>query len=134
MIFVDTSAFIARFNTKDKYQKESVGFFEKVRQERILMITSDYIIDETITTLFSRTRSFEIAKKYGEAIIGSMVIKKIWTSEKYFEEAWSIFKKEGSMGLSFTDCVSVAIMRGLNINRVFTFDSHFRLMGFEIVP
>ena len=134
MIFIDTSAFISRFHLKDRYHNEATKFFERIKQDKTKIFTSDYIIDETITTIFARTKSFEISKMFGEAIISSKAVEIIWVSEDDFEEGWNIFKKEGSMGLSFTDSVSSAIMRRLNINKIFTFDSHFRLMGFEMVP
>ncbi len=134
MIFIDTSAFVAYFHLKDKHYQEVMKFFEKIRQERLKIATSDYVIDETITTIFARTKLFETARKFGETIILSQITEKLWVSQEDFQMAWNIFKKEGSLGLSFTDCTSIAIMRRLRITKIFTFDEHFRLMGFEIVP
>ncbi|MEW6007886.1 MAG: hypothetical protein AB1595_07070 [bacterium] len=48
-----------------------------IEKGRVNLPRSDYIIDETITTIFSRTRSFELAKRFGETIINSNSIKKI---------------------------------------------------------
>ncbi|MBV6401618.1 MAG: hypothetical protein CNIPEHKO_01921 [Anaerolineales bacterium] len=36
--------------------------------------------------------------------------------------------------LSLVDCSCFETMRRLNIEKVFTFDSHFREQGFEIIP
>ncbi|RLB20138.1 MAG: VapC toxin family PIN domain ribonuclease, partial [Deltaproteobacteria bacterium] len=35
---------------------------------------------------------------------------------------------------SFTDCVSFVLMKSQNIKRVFTFDQHFQIAGFQIFP
>jgi len=44
------------------------------------------------------------------------------------------FEKYADQDVSFTDCVCFALMRAHNIQRVFTFDRHFRLAGFESIP
>jgi predicted nucleic acid-binding protein len=36
--------------------------------------------------------------------------------------------------LSFTDCLSFAVMRNAGITRAFTFDGHFRIVGFTTWP
>ena len=36
--------------------------------------------------------------------------------------------------LSFTDCVLLVLMKSKKIKRVFTFDQHFQLAGFQVYP
>ena len=36
--------------------------------------------------------------------------------------------------LSYVDALSMAIMRKEKIGEIFTFDRHFRLMNFEVLP
>jgi len=50
------------------------------------------------------------------------------------QEAWEIFVKYADKDLSFTDCTSVAIMRQGAIANAFTFDEHFRQLGFVMIP
>ena len=43
-----------------------------------------------------------------------------------------IFKKYGDKELSFTDCTSFVLMKNLKLRKAFTFDEHFKQIGFEI--
>ncbi len=54
MIFVDTSAFLALVNEKDKNHTDAKRFLENIKNGKIKIkkiITSDYIIDETLTRI-----------------------------------------------------------------------------------
>jgi predicted nucleic acid-binding protein len=42
-------------------------------------------------------------------------------------------RKFADQGMSFTDCVSFAIMRRRRIRTVFTFDRHFQQAGFRLL-
>jgi len=42
-------------------------------------------------------------------------------------------RKYADKEISFTDCVSFAIMRRVGIRTAFTFDRHFRDAGFQII-
>lgn len=41
-------------------------------------------------------------------------------------------KKYEDKELSFTDCTSFAIMEKLKLHKAFTFDEHFKKVGFEV--
>jgi len=49
-------------------------------------------------------------------------------------EALKLFRKHGDQKVSFTDCVSFALMRRHDIPRTFGFDQHFVHAGFELWP
>ena len=42
-------------------------------------------------------------------------------------------RKYADQDVSYTDCVSFAIMHRLRIRTAFTFDRHFRLAGFDVL-
>lgn len=44
------------------------------------------------------------------------------------------FTKLADQRVSFTDCVSFALMRRHRVRHAFTFDRHFEAAGFEIWP
>jgi predicted nucleic acid-binding protein len=48
--------------------------------------------------------------------------------------ALDLFEKLGDQEVSYTDCVSFALMRQAGIGRAFSFDRHFDLLGFERLP
>jgi predicted nucleic acid-binding protein len=51
MIFVDTGAWIAISNPKDQHHREAVAIYNDLRHREIQLLTTDYVIDETVTRL-----------------------------------------------------------------------------------
>ena len=136
-VFVDTSGLVARYNSRDEHHDEAMDYLQRIESGEAdvrKLYTSDYVIDETITTIFARTTSFEVAKKCGEAIITSKAIERLPIDEQTFRQAWEFFKARGEIGLSFTDATSIVLIRKKGIDAVFTFDSHFAKLGSPMVP
>lgn len=136
-VFVDTGGFIARYHSKDEHHDGAMDFLQKIESGEAdvrRLYTSDYVIDETITTIFARTSSFDIAKKCGEAIITSKAIERLLVDDDTFRQSWGFFKARGDIGLSFTDATSMVLMRKKGLDAVFTFDSHFAKLGLLMVP
>jgi predicted nucleic acid-binding protein len=50
-VFIDTGGWLAFMNKKDRYNKLAEEYFIKLRKENIPLITSNYIISETLTWL-----------------------------------------------------------------------------------
>jgi predicted nucleic acid-binding protein len=48
--------------------------------------------------------------------------------------ALDLFEKFADQEVSFTDCISFVLMRKHQIKRVFSFDRHFRHVGFILWP
>ena len=51
MIFVDSGAWIALSNRRDPYHEEAVVIYTILKQEKERLLTTDYVIDETVTRL-----------------------------------------------------------------------------------
>jgi predicted nucleic acid-binding protein len=131
-VFVDTSAFVALFVKNDNNHHHAQKTYDTLRDNKIPFITSDYIMDETITNLWRRgSKELSIAK--GEVFFTSALCTMMFVCPEYLEPAWGLYKKYKDKKCSFTDATSFAIMKGLNINKVFTFDEDFAQAGFEIV-
>jgi len=131
--FVDTNAWIASYDIKDQYHSQATNFLKELLGKPITLITSDYIIDETITFLRMNV-SYAKAVNFKESIDQSAIsiVKSI--SDEIRNSAWSIFLKYSDQEFSFTDCTSFALMKDLSLKKAFTFDSHFSIMGFECLP
>jgi predicted nucleic acid-binding protein len=76
--------------------------------------SSDYIIDEAITTALIR--------KY---IIESPRITKLWTTKEIFQLAWQKLKSLKDKPISFTDCTTLAHMEKNRIKQILSFNSDF---------
>lgn len=51
MVFVDTGAWIALSDRSDQHHEEARRIYERLKLDRIRFLTSDYVIDETVTRL-----------------------------------------------------------------------------------
>jgi len=125
-VFVDTSIFVAVANKRDTNHARATQLMEEaLRAKYGVIYTSDYVIDETITTALARTHKHEIAVKAGKDLIESPRIEKVNVGEREFSTAWSRFQKLRERPMSFTDCTTIAIIEGRGISRIMSFDSGF---------
>lgn len=135
MIFVDTGAWIALSDRKDQKYDEAVAIFTRLKQQKERLLTTDYVVDETVTRLrYDLNHSAGI--KFLELVeraekTGVLTLVRI--DEKLFEEAKSLFRTYDSAILSFTDCTSFAVCQIFNLNAAFAFDQHFPMIGISLL-
>lgn len=130
--FVDTSFFKAYVDTKDDFHPQALQIFQKLKEEKAPLITSNYILDETFTVIRSKC-GLETAKKFKtilEQFETDLKIMRVLVTDEV--NAWNFFLNDWS-DLSFTDCVSFAMMKRINIKTAAAFDNHFQRAGFEII-
>ncbi len=125
-VFIDTSVFVAARNKSDVNHARASALVEKaLRGEYGVVYTSDYVVDEAITTALARTHDYQIAINTGRFMIESPRIEKVYTGPDEFVMAWERFQKLRRRPMSFTDCVSLAHMEKRGVERVMSFDSEF---------
>jgi len=125
-VFIDTGIFVALRNAEDELHLKSKELMKKaLKAEYGRIYTSDYIMDEAITTALVRTRRHDLAIDIGKYIIESPRITKLWTSKETFESAWQKFKTLKDKPLSFTDCTTLAHIQKNQIEQILSFDSGF---------
>ncbi|HKU74574.1 MAG TPA: PIN domain-containing protein [Pyrinomonadaceae bacterium] len=129
MIFVDTGA--SSLVPVDSNHARAVQWLAANHSP---LITTDYIIDETLTLLRvrgERTRALLLGEEFFQTRLAN--IYKISSSDLLL--AWSIFGKFDDKDWSFTDCTSKVVMEQLRIKVAFSFDHHFHQFGtVQIVP
>ncbi len=138
-IFVDTWAWLALANGDDNYHLAAKECLNQIELNNNKLVTSDYVLDEVITSLFSKT-SYESSVRFIETVLlnsakGKITIERV--DEDRFRQAWLMRKKyKDKVEISFTDICSFVIMQDLKIRQVFTGDNHFLKvnLGFEIIP
>jgi predicted nucleic acid-binding protein len=124
-IFADTGAFLAYRNKKDKYHETALKLFMDALKGKYGQIyTSDYIYDEALTLALMRTKNPTIAMDIAQ-VIRSPRIKMVFVDTTLLEKSTITFKQYSDRNLSFTDAVSIEIIKELNIEKYFGFDSHF---------
>lgn len=129
---MDTSGWVALFVKNDQNHKKAVSIFEEIKNSKVPIYTSDYCIDETITTILARG-SHKQSVLAGEALFTSKIIKVVHVCPDYLQAAWEFYQKYKDKRFSFTDVTSFVIMKSLNIKRAFTFDREFIQAGIELI-
>jgi predicted nucleic acid-binding protein len=133
VIFIDTGAFMARYIARDQHHSKASRAWKRLEKEKEGLATSSFVLDETLTLLARRT-SYAFAALRGEAIFASRVLAILRPDPADEVAALTLFKKLADQEVSFTDCVSFALMRRHRITRAFTFDRHFEAAGFTVWP
>ena len=133
MIFVDTGAFLARYLERDQHHAEAVRVWDELAAEGARLFTSNFILDETMT-LLARRAGHAFAVERGRRMWGSAALTILRPDARDEAEALSWMDRLSDQGVSFTDCVSFALMRRQRLRRVFGFDRHFNAAGFDLRP
>ena len=132
-LFVDTAGWIACADGADPdHQAACAGRDDWLEHEGVL-ITSDYVIDETLTLLRLRL-GLRAAEQWWHALAASKRVIRELIHEERAEHARHIFFRYRDKDFSFTDCTSFALMRELRIRDALTTDKHFRQAGFQMLP
>ena len=131
-VFVDTSGWVALFVENDENHLKATIIFEKMKHLKMHIYTSDYVIDETITTILSRgNHSMSIFA--GEVLFTSSLINRVFVVPHYFQPTWEFYKKCKDKTFNFTDVSCFLIMKELNIQKAFSFDREFTQAGIELI-
>ena len=132
MIFIDTGAFLARYLSHDQYHRSAVSVWEKLGSSNENCFTSNFVLDETFT-LLARRAGYDFAVQRAKNIYASQALNIFRPDKKDELNAINYFGKYADQHVSFTDCISFILMRREKIHRVFSFDRHFAMAGFDLV-
>ena len=133
--FVDTWAWLVLANDRDPAFR-SVLQFRVNAAGRGAWVTTDYVLDETMTRLFS-VKPFAQARRFTEGIFEAsrqeLVDIEHITPER-FRHAWRLrLRYHDKPRISFTDLTSFVVMRELGLRHVLTGDTHFEHVGMGFV-
>lgn len=129
MIFVDTGAWFASTVPSDV---DHASASQWLKQNSEPLLTTDYIIDETLTLLRARGESTR-AIQLGQQFFSGALAKIYFVTNGDILETWETFRKFSDKDWSFTDCSSKVVMEKLGIIQAFCFDHHFFQFGSVVV-
>jgi predicted nucleic acid-binding protein len=129
MVFVDTSAWFARFVPRDPNRDRVQAWLLANREP---LVTTDYCVDETLTLLAARGR-LPRAMEAGRAFFHDNLAEVRFIAQDQFHRAWILFQQRAAASWSFTDCTSKIVIDDLQIRTALTLDDHFRQFGNVIV-
>jgi predicted nucleic acid-binding protein len=133
LIYVDTGPFLARFVEQDQHHAAALRAWTEIERHSQRCITSNFVVNETMT-LLARRASYDFAAERGRRLYGSKVFEILRPDRDDEIAALETFTKLADQRVSFTDCVSFALMKRHRLRRAFTFDRHFAAAGFQVWP
>jgi predicted nucleic acid-binding protein len=131
---VDSSAWIGILHARDQYNAPARRFFQTLN--RSVLTTSNYVLSETLTW-FAQNRLHDLSHQLRGIIDAgrqAAALRLLWVDESIHNRAWDLFELNPGQRLSFCDCTTAVLCRGHSVDFVFTFDSDFRAMGFDVRP
>lgn len=136
-LFIDTSAFYARFVENAPRHDRAQQIFEGIQQGELVyrpLSTSTYILDE-LATLILRRKNHARATDTIDRIRQSSAVTIVHPDEGAFDTACEQFAQYSDQTISFTDHMTGVLAANRDIEHVFTFDpDDFRALGFTAVP
>jgi predicted nucleic acid-binding protein len=131
VILVDTSAWFASVVPSDPNHAEASNWLRKNTEP---LVTTDYVVDETLTLLRARGEESR-ALRMGEEFFSGTLATVYYLTEADIRMAWETFRSFSDKKWSFTDCASKIIIEKLNLKYAFAFDHHFRQFGtITVIP
>lgn len=129
-VLIDTGVFYAVQNERaTNHDVAKTALSRATTGELGRPYTTDYVYDETLTLVRTRTNSFREASLVGSRILGQDgypdAIELIHVSEELFDRSLATFERYHDHELSFTDASTVALLQERDIDTVLTFDDDF---------
>ncbi len=106
MIFVDSGAWFASVIATDPDHAAAIAWLAGNREQ---LLTTDYVIDETLTLLRARGQS-HIAVALGEALFAESIAVLHFCAKDEIVSAWDTFRQYSDKEWSFTDCLSKIVI------------------------
>lgn len=130
-IFVDSDALYAANDIDDPLHKKSVKILQYLFPYKPVLTLSTNIIMEVATLISQRISKYKANEVLTEFRSG--VYRIIHPDEDLILTAEEIFKSIRSKNVSYSDCISFAVMENYKIDWAFSFDIHFKKQGFRRV-
>jgi predicted nucleic acid-binding protein len=130
-IFVDTSVFLAVLAEDDSNNAIAAETLATLAENGEQLITTNYILVESYA-LIQRRMGMNAVQDFQNTILPSLAL--VWVNAEEHQQAMKRFLSENRRNLSFVDCSSFETIQKAGIDKVFTFDGHFREQGFEVIP
>ena len=133
---MDTSGWYAVASADDRRHGIASAHYLSLVAEGARLLTSDYILDETITRLrYDFGHHVAVAfREQVERAAEQGFLNVVWVDERVWRAALALFRKYDDQEFSFTDCTSFVLTQELRPDEAFAFDSHFTLFGAPVAP
>lgn len=131
-LFIDASAWIALANAKDNDHAAATQIYASVLRSYNYFVTTNLIVAE-VYVILRKQLGHNGAAQFLETTQESPRVILIMSTTELELAAQEILRQYQDHDFSYVDAVSFALIRQRGISDVFTFDHHFRVMGFFLV-
>ncbi|MHB2019218.1 MAG: type II toxin-antitoxin system VapC family toxin [Candidatus Xenobia bacterium] len=134
--FVDTGAFCAFSDRTDSLHVLAVQQFAQLLRERVPLVITNFIVNETYTWLRYRL-GFDPAVEFLKRIRQSekeSLLEVVTVDYPLEVKAIEVLEQFSDQDLSYTDAASLALIQKRKLKRAFTFDHHFHLIPVQVIP
>ena len=134
-VFVDTWAWYALADKADAEHVHAQTANEALLDDGVTFATTNFVLAEAVTLIRYHLHHAAAVQFWRmiQQMSGGGLLEVVRVSEQHEATAWDIFEKYHDQKFSYVDCTSFAIMRELKIERAFTADHHFLVMGFTLI-
>lgn len=128
-VFADTAYWIALTNPLDQHHEAAVQASTSVGHTRLL--TTDAVLVEYLNALAEKGSNIRSAAiKTVDAILHNPMVRVLPQTRGSFTKGFAFYKARPDKGYSFTDCLSMTVMRERKLSSALTTDRHFEQEGF----
>ena len=137
-VLLDTDFLVAYWNPEETQHESADALYDELRQgRRGRLFVTDYVVGEAATLAMRRARSDEVARSFLRFLLGlppaTQTFSLLHIGPDLFHSAAQRFLRQGSRGLSFTDCTSLEALSEFAIDAIATFDAGFRGLA-AVIP
>jgi len=131
-VFADTLYFIAVINPQDQWRDQATNAEAIVRESRI--VTTETVLLEMLNFTAGYGPNLRKAvASFVRDLLQDEDVDVIPHTGELFLTGLALYESRPDKGYSLTDCISMVVMRELNITEVLTHDRHFTQEGFTLL-
>lgn len=131
-IYVDTGAWIALHEPRDRHHAAAKRFLDRCLADRTRLVTGWHTIIELVDGLTHHYDQDTAVDRLTRLTASRSVT--ILPSEPLREEALDLFTRHRGWEVDLSDCFSFALMEAEGIDTAFAFDADFEKPGFQVLP
>ena len=120
---------VRRLVGQDDRHAAAGQILRQAAEHRRRFVTTDYVLDETLTLLKARGHR-HLIQNFTDRVLNSRACRIEWTDSGRFSATVAFFLKQLDQEWSFTDCLSFRVMAELRLREALTKDAHFEAAGF----
>jgi uncharacterized protein len=133
-VLVDTGAWLGAFHRRDQYHAAAAVELRRLRADRTPLVVTDLILAELHLHLLFALGPVRAAEHL-VTLKHDPLIREVHVDAELQRAALGDWiRRYADQPFSYTDAVSFAVMRRDRIDAAFTFDRHFAVAGYTLLP